>query len=113
MERVLLAAAAFQDTATIDRGAAAGIIVIAIFLILTTMLVVIALFVFWLWMLIDAAGRDEAEYVKIGNGKKAFWILALVLSMIFGMSFVVSVLYYFLIRCKAVRPISKTPNKKK
>lgn len=84
----------------VDASAIAGMLAfmggfIAIFIVIGVLL-----FAFWIWMLIDAIGRSEESYKKIGSGEKTVWILALVLSTIIGLSWLATILYYFIVKKK-------------
>lgn len=46
---------------------------------------------FWLWMVIDAALRTEAEYPSGGSNEKIVWILAMVFLQF------VSLVYFFVV----------------
>ncbi len=52
---------------------------------------------FWLWMLIDAALRDDAAFPSRGNNEKIVWILLLAFLQI------PAVFYFFMVYRKAPR----------
>jgi len=52
---------------------------------------------FWLWMLIDAALRDDHEYPSAGNNEKLVWIVLMVFFQI------ACVFYFFLVFRKIER----------
>lgn len=96
----------------VDGGAAAGIIAgVGIFFIVV-ILIILALFVFWILMLVDAATRDEKSYQKIGAGEKVVWVTILGLSAFFGFFWLAAILYYFIIK-KRSKELEKSQAKKR
>ncbi|PKQ15790.1 MAG: hypothetical protein CVT67_08015 [Actinobacteria bacterium HGW-Actinobacteria-7] len=58
---------------------------------------------FWLWMLVDAALRTDAEYPTRGPNEKVVWILLIAFFQI------VSVFYFFMVFRKLSRGSSPAP----
>jgi len=58
---------------------------------------------FWLWMLIDAALRDDHEYPSAGNNEKLIWILLMAFFQI------ACVFYFFLVFRKIERGTLPAP----
>jgi uncharacterized BrkB/YihY/UPF0761 family membrane protein len=102
MERVIASAGQYCANGIcgqtdIDRNVIGWVLaVFGTFLFIIILLVALVL-AFWVWMLVDAAKRDEESYQKIGNGEKTLWIVLLIASIFFQLTLVVSLIYYFLI----------------
>jgi hypothetical protein len=71
-------------------GAAAGVGIMYMICCGITVLVMIPLFAFWIWMLIDVIKRVPSE-----ENKKLIWILVVVLA-----GFIGAAIYYFVQRPK-------------
>ena len=84
----------------IDASAIAGILAFMGGFIATFVVIGILFFAFWVWMLIDAIQRSEKSYKKIDSGEKTVWILVLVLSTVIGLSWLATILYYFIVKKK-------------
>lgn len=54
---------------------------------------IIGVFVFWLWMLIDCLNRPDKKFK--GKNDKLIWILIMIFFWILG-----SILYYFMVKRK-------------
>lgn len=80
-----------QDYDTSGGGAVGGILACVIFLIVAA--IGLALFAFWIWMLIDAVRRDFP-----GN-EKIVWILVIVLLQALG-----ALVYFFVGRSRGTLP---------
>ncbi len=89
-------------TIDVSDGAIAGIFAATGVFILVAVIIGLIVFAFWLWMLIDAATRTEESYKKVGTGEKILWVLALIFSMFFGLGWLAAILYYFIVRKKAI-----------
>jgi hypothetical protein len=79
--------------------------------ILTILIVVMAMFGFWVWMLIDVLRREEEEFKKLSSGDRTLWLVMLLVSLIMGLWFVVAVVYYFVI-FRTLSTSKKRANKK-
>jgi hypothetical protein len=82
-------------------GGAAGILFCgcyAVFAILG-----LALFILWIWMLIDSIARNEWEYPE-GSGSKVLWIVLLIL-----FSYLAAIIYYFMVYKKLKRGTAVPP----
>ena len=55
-------------------------------------LLALALFVFWLWMLVDCLKRPDEKFAVGGSYAKLIWVLVILFAQIIG-----ALLYYFLI----------------
>lgn len=55
----------------------------------------IASFVFWLWMLIDCLKRLDDNFAVGGNNAKLIWVLVIIFTGLIG-----ALIYYFLIKRK-------------
>ena len=56
-------------------------------------LLALALFVFWLWMLVDCLKRPDEKFAVGGSYAKLIWVLVILFAQIIG-----ALLYYFLIK---------------
>jgi len=95
----------------VDEGVVAWLF--ATFGVLFLLMIILAMLVlaFWVWMLVDASKRDEESYKKIGSGEKVLWIVILILSLLFQMTLVGSLIYFFLIYQKG-KALELAKNKK-
>lgn len=77
------------------------------------LLVALALVVlgFWIWMLVDALKRGDDSYQRIGSGDKSLWIIILIVSFLFQVTLIGSLIYFFLIYQKD-KVAKKAPKKK-
>jgi hypothetical protein len=67
------------------------------------LLVGFALFVLWVWMLIDSIARNDWEYPE-GSGSKVLWIVLLIL-----FSYLAAIIYYFMVFRKLKRGTAVPP----
>lgn len=81
-------------TNTISDGAAAGLGIGMMIFFGIAMLIGLAFFIFWIMMLVDAIKRQWPE--------RSTWMIILIVSMFFGLSWLASILYYFLVKRKNV-----------
>ncbi|MBW6431753.1 hypothetical protein K0A96_01035 [Patescibacteria group bacterium] len=81
----------------VDPGTMAAIMTFVMTFIGFIIIFATITFAFWVWMLMDAFKRTEAEYQKIGSGEKNLWLVLMLVSLIFGFWFLVSIIYYFVI----------------
>ena len=75
-----------METTTVETGAGMGAMCVS----LVFLLVGLAVFAFWLWMLIDAIRHAPSE-----NNLKLIWILVIILAGIIG-----ALIYFFVQRPK-------------
>lgn len=66
---------------------------IGAFLILFIVILAVALFVLWLWMLIDCLKRPDDKFAYGGNNARLIWILVIIFTGLIG-----ALIYYFLIK---------------
>lgn len=96
---VLLAATDTWETTTTtttgDAAAATGILAVVAGLGIIWLIFVIAMFVYWLWMLIDAIKTTDEQYAQVGSGSKIMWIL---LILILGI--IPAIIYHFMVKRK-------------
>jgi hypothetical protein len=57
----------------------------------------IAVFVFWVWMLIDAIQRDPTRFPGADPNTKVIWIVALLAGWLLSSGWIVAIVYYFLV----------------
>ncbi len=72
-------------------GPAAGFIILYLVMVIVLIGIMIAAFVFWIWMLVDCAKRKFRK-----ENEKVVWILIIVLVGLIG-----SIIYYFVVKRKA------------
>lgn len=88
-----LATTALAVTAMQDQNeVSGGLLGIGLALVLALILIGLAVLIFWIWTIIDAAKRPDAEWNLIGQNKTV-WVLVLVLGGFFGFAFIVSLVY--------------------
>jgi hypothetical protein len=63
----------------------------------------LALFILWIWMLIDSIARNDWEYPE-GSGSKVLWIVLLIL-----FSYLAAIIYYFMVYRKLKRGTAVPP----
>ena len=59
------------------------------------LLLLIATFVFWIWMLIDCLKRKENQFPNKETNDKIFWSLIIFFTYLIG-----AILYYFIVKKK-------------
>lgn len=96
----------------VDRGAVAAMV--AFFGAFFAVLVLIGtlLFAFWVWMLVDAFKKQEADYQQIGSGDKNLWVILLLVSLPLGFWPIVAIVYFFVVYQKA-KSLNKATKTKK
>jgi hypothetical protein len=57
----------------------------------------LAVFVFWVWMLIDAIQRDPTRFPGDDHNTKVIWIVALLAAWVLSAGWIVAIVYYFLV----------------
>ncbi len=104
----MLALLLLQDSSTTASDAAAsalcggfGLLYLACYGII--IIAAIGLFVFWLIMLIDCIQRQEVDFPNSTGNSKTIWLVALLVAWIFGLNWLVAILYYFMVKRKAPR----------
>lgn len=94
------------ESVNVDPGMVAAIMTFVMTFIGFIIIFATITFAFWVWMLIDAFKRTEAEYQKIGSGEKNLWLVLMLASLIFGFWFLVSIIYYFVIYRSAQKKVT-------
>lgn len=84
--------------AEIDGGAVAGMMFV-IFILLVVVPIIIASFVFWIWMLVSAVQNKG-----LTEGEKIGWVLVLVFVHVLG-----AILYFFIGHPKRNTPLPPPP----
>lgn len=88
----------FETTTTttdVDPAAATGILAVFAGLGIIWIIFCIAMFGYWLWMLIDSIKTTDEEYAKANSGSKIMWIL---LILILGI--IPAIIYHFMVKKK-------------
>lgn len=82
-------------------GAFAGGLAILIFACAGLILAVgLALFVFWVLMIVDCFQRENDEFPNATENTKTVWIVILLVSWLAGLYWLAAVLYYVLVKKK-------------
>lgn len=66
-------------------------------------LISIAVFVFWVMMLVDCFQRDESEFPNSSGNSKTIWLVILLASWLISMSWLAALIYYFMVKRAAPR----------
>jgi hypothetical protein len=65
----------------------------------------IALFIFWILMLVDCIKRDEADFPNSTGNTKTIWLVILLASWLLSAFWLGAIVYYFMVK----RPAGKKP----
>ncbi len=104
----LTAAPALAQTTSDDAaGAAVGMFLLVCWGLLA--LIGLALFIFWVVMLIDCIKRDEADFPGSTGSSKTLWLAILIIGWLIGFYWLAAVIYYFMIKKKAKSMPPKAP----
>lgn len=103
----LLGALAATPVLAQDLGSttsdAAGAAISIVFLVCWGLIFIIflALFIFWVLMLVDVIKRDEADFPGSTGSSKTMWLIILLVSWLIGFYWLAAVIYYFVVKRKA------------
>lgn len=64
------------------------------------LLVGLALFVFWIFMLIDCIKRKDDQFPNASDNTKTIWLVILLVSWILGLNWLAAIVYYFMVKKK-------------
>jgi len=81
------------STGTDAASGGLGVFVLACWGIM--MLVGLLLFILNVWMLIDAAQRQEYEFPGSTGSSKSLWVILLAVGLFIGLGWIVAAIYYF------------------
>lgn len=99
----MMAFAQTADYSTTSSGemtsAGWGVLAFIVIMFLVLIAAAIFFFIFWIVMLIDAFQRTNWQ----DDNQKNLWLIALIVSFFFSMSWLAAILYYFIIR----KPLGK------
>jgi hypothetical protein len=98
---------AFAQTSSDSSGAAAGIIFTLCFGIFW--LLAIALFVFWVVMIVDMFQRQEYEYPNSTGNSKTTWTIVMLVSWLLSLFWLAAIFYYFMVYKKIKRGSLQPP----
>ncbi|MDP2182492.1 MAG: hypothetical protein Q8K99_07970 [Actinomycetota bacterium] len=102
------AAPAFAQTYGDDAaGAAVGFGILACWGIV--ILVMLAFFIWWVILVIDAFKRQEYEFPNSTGSSKTMWLVILLVGWFLGFHWVVAPVYYFMIVKKGPKPGTGAP----
>ncbi len=72
-------------------------------------LVMLALFVFWIITVVDCAKRKNEEFPEGGDNIKTIWLVVLLVSWVVSLNWVAAIIYYVMVMRK--KPLSKKEQK--
>jgi uncharacterized BrkB/YihY/UPF0761 family membrane protein len=91
-----------QDASADD--AAGGAIAIAMMCCYGVIgLLALAVFVLWIWMVIDCFQRQEYEFPNSTGNSKTTWLVILLVSLLFSVNGIAAIVYYFMVYKKRKR----------
>ena len=94
-------AADYGSSAGDAAGAGVGFFVICCYGL--ALLIALALFALWIWMLIDNFGRQEYEFPNSSGNSKNTWLIINLVGFLLGFSGIVAIVYYFMVFKKIKR----------
>ena len=94
----------FSTTAATDNTASAGLAISFLIIWGIFSIIGIALFIFWIFMLVDVFKRTNWQ----DDGQKNLWMIVLIVSLFIGLSGIASIIYYFVVK-KPLDKAGKTP----
>ena len=94
-------AADYSSPAGDAAGAGLGFFLLCCYGIL--ILIAIALFALWIWMLIDNFSREEYEFPNSSGNSKNTWLIINLVGFFLGFSGIVAIVYYFMVFRKVKR----------
>jgi hypothetical protein len=101
------ASPAFAQYSDDAAGAALGFGLLACYGIV--LLVLLAIFVWWIFMVIDAFKRQEYEFPNSTGNSKTIWLVVLLVGWAVGFLWAVTPVYYFMVYKKAPKPGTVAP----
>ncbi len=63
-------------------------------------IVLLALFVFWIFMLVDCIKRENDQFPNASENTKTIWLIVLLVSWILGLNWLAAIIYYFMVKKK-------------
>lgn len=81
-------------TTTADSAAAGGILAVFAGIWLFVVVVALALFIFWIFMLVDAIKRQNWK----DDNQKTMWLVILIVGLVVGLSGLAAIVYYFAVK---------------
>lgn len=95
------------DAAASDAvGAGIGIFMLICYGVIG--LIALAIFIFWIIMLIDCIKRPEAEFPNSSGNSKTIWLVVLLVSWLIGFYWLAAIVYYFMVK-RAAAKMPATP----
>ena len=91
-------------TTAADSTASAGLAISFLIIWGIFSIIGIALFIFWIFMLVDVFKRTNWQ----DDGQKNLWMIVLIVSLFIGLSGIASIIYYFVVK-KPLDKAGKTP----
>jgi hypothetical protein len=77
-------------------GAGLGIFMLICYGVLG--LIFLALFIFWIIMLVDCIKRPETDFPNSSGNSKTIWLVVLLVSWLIGFSWLAAIIYYFMVK---------------
>ncbi len=69
------------------------------------MLIMLALFVFWIITIVDCAKRKNEDFPEGGENIKTIWLVVLLATWLVSLNWVAAIVYYFMVMRK--KPLNK------
>lgn len=96
----LAATPALAQTDTSD-AAGAGITIFLLVCYGIVLIIALALFIFWIIMLVDCIKRQENEFPNSTGSSKTLWLAVLLVGWLIGFYWLAAIIYYFMVKRKA------------
>lgn len=94
----------YSTTSTADSAAAGGIVAGLMIFYIIFLIIALILFVFWIFMLIDAFKRTNWKQ----ESDKNTWLIVLIVGFVLGLGGLAAIIYYFAVK-RALDKGGKTP----
>ncbi len=105
----LLLATSADQAASDAVGAGLGIFMLICYGLVA--LIALAIFIFWIIMLVDCIKRPEGEFPNSTGNSKTIWLVVLLASWLIGFYWLAAIIYYFMVKRAAGKmpPMTQAP----